>query len=279
MNRIHATILLLAAGSLPVQAQRLDGCPAVWTAFSSLTAPSGEAVDRGLRDSGVGLTRDVVTIALRDPRAEVRSLAALKFVGTAKRADLAPLMRAWLEENDPCTKGIIDMVLSIFVGGLSFDASQHPGGQPWITPFQACTASEPPTVTLKVEQATVPGSASATVRISARNWTQQTVPFVGAIAPQQLFSVTVLGPDGAPAKVAKGQESMYEPVRNIASLSGHGPTWVPLPPLEDVSIWTWRIGDDFDMSAPGTYRVSLGGRIGYLDTTVCSNTALVTVGK
>jgi hypothetical protein len=279
MNQIHVMITLLAVSSFSVHAQRLDGCPAVWTPLSGVTAPPGEAVDRGLRDSGVGLTRDRLTAALGDPRADVRSLAALKFVGTAKRADLAPLMQAWVGENDPCTKGIMEMVLSVSVGELSYDTSQHPGGQPWITPFQACAASEPPTVTLAVEQATVLGSASPTVRISARNQTQQTVPFVGARSPQQLFSVTVLGPDGAPAKIAKGQEWMYEPVRSVAGLSGHGPTWVPLPPLEDVSIWTWRIGDDFDMSAPGTYRVSLGGRVGYLGTTVCSNTALVTVGK
>jgi hypothetical protein len=256
----------------------LDGCPAVWTPFSGVT-PSGKAPDRGLQESGIALVRDALTIALRDPRADVRSLAAGKLAEAGNRADLAPLMQAWAEEKDPCTKFVMSGILAVFVGGLSFDASQHPGGQPWITPFQACTAPERPLVTLRIEQGTVPGSASPTVRISARNQTQQTVPFVGARSPEQLFSVTVLGPDGAPAKVAKGLEWNNEPIRSVAGLSGHGPTWVPIPPQEEVSIWTWSIGDDFDMSAPGTYRVSMGGRIGYLDTTVCSNTAEVTVGN
>jgi hypothetical protein len=33
------------------------------------------------------------------------------------------------------------------------------------------------------------------------------------------------------------------------------------------------------MSVPGAYHVSMGGRIAYLDTTVCSNTAEVKVGN
>jgi hypothetical protein len=67
---------------------------------------------------------------------------------------------------------------------------------------------------------------------------------------------------------------MYKPG---GVLLENGSIFVALPPNENVRIWTWSVGDDFDMSAPGTYRVSLGGRIGYLNTTACSNTALVTV--
>jgi hypothetical protein len=75
--------------------------------------------------------------------------------------------------------------------------------------------------------------------------------------PEQLFSVTVLGPDGAPAKIAKGQEGMYSPISkpaDLARLIGYGPMFQPIPPLEDVSISAWRVGDDFDMSAPGVRR-------------------------
>lgn len=35
----------------------------------------------------------------------------------------------------------------------------------------------------------------------------------------------------------------------------------------------------YDMPAPGTHGVSFGGRIGYLNATVCSNTAEVIVEK
>jgi hypothetical protein len=72
---------------------------------------------------------------------------------------------------------------------------------------------------------------------------------------------------------------MYEPVKpgNLSGLiSGFGPVFQPIPPQEEVS-WIWRIGDDFEMSVPGTYLVSFGGRIDYLDTTVCSNTLWLTV--
>jgi hypothetical protein len=43
------------------------------------------------------------------------------------------------------------------------------------------------------------------------------------------------------------------------------------------SIFTWHLDEDFDLSAPGTYKVSLGGSFPYLNTTVCSNVAEVTV--
>ena len=52
-----------------------------------------------------------------------------------------------------------------------------------------------------------------------------------------------------------------------------------LPPGKDVHFWTWNIGEDFDLSEPGIYHVSLGGRLAYLDTTVCSNMAEVKVGN
>jgi hypothetical protein len=37
----------------------------------------------------------------------------------------------------------------------------------------------------------------------------------------------------------------------------------------------WR--PDFDMTQPGHYQIRLGGKMNYLDTTICSNTLDVTI--
>jgi hypothetical protein len=233
-----------------------------------------EDLDRALEGVGIPLTRDSLVTALGDPRADLRSLASLKLALTGTKADLGPLMRAWLAEEDPCTKFEMEFALGILVPGLALDPKQHPGGQEWVTPFQPCTPSQPVLVTLTVEQMTVPNIDVPTVRISARNHTARTLPFASG-HPEQLYSVTVLDPTGAPAKIAKGREGMYRPVAN-----GNGPVFLALPPQKDVPLMTWwRVGDDFDMSAPGLYHVSLGGRIGTIDSTVCSNVAEVRVER
>lgn len=280
MNRIYGTIILLAAGSLPITAQRLDGCPEHETPVRQISAVSGDALDRGLQDAGYTLTRDALALALGDQRAEVRSLAALKLGTDGKRANLAPMMQAWLAEKDTCTKALMHLGLQSLVFLLAQDAKQHPGGQWRVTPFQPCAASVPPLVSLTIEQTTDRWYAGVAVRISARNQTPQTLAFLKTPSPTELFSVTVLGPTGERVKVTKGQERLYEPVGRDLGLAihDHSPMFVPIPPEEEVS-WIWRIGDDFDMSALGTYRVSFGGRIDYLDTTVCSNTVSVTVEK
>ena len=104
----------------------------------------------------------------------------------------------------------------------------------------------------------------------------QTLAFVKA-PPPQLYSVTVLDQMGTPAKVAKGRGPMFEPAHDISVLIGHSPMFLALPPQQDAAVWTWKVGEDFDLSAPGTYYVSMGGRIAHLDTTICSNTAEVVV--
>jgi hypothetical protein len=278
MKRIKVVLILLAAGSSPILGQRLGGCPAR-EAPGFVSLPSDLAVDQGLRDSGVISTWEIIRIALGDPRPDVRSLAALKLGEVGRKADLDPLIRAWLAEKDACTRTVMGFGLGR-LAPLAIDASQHPRGQPWVTPFQECTIAVPPLVTLKIEQVTEPLRSSPTVRISVRNETAQILAFVGVENPEQLFSVTVLDPNGAPANVAKGAKGLFETVRDSAELfGGQGATFLPLPPQEDVSVWTWPVGSTFDLSAPGIYRVSLGGRVDYLDTTVCSNTALVTVEK
>ena len=286
MGRVHLTITLLIAGSLPIAAQRLDGC-AAGDGPSSFTA-TREIVDGGLQGSGVALTREALTVALQDPKADIRSLAALRLAYDGAtiaqeeswdKAALSALMRAWAAESDPCTKRRMNMALNMYMPVIVNDRSQHPGYQPWIAPFQPCTADEPPVLTLTVEQATVSPTSPPTVRISIQNQTQEPLPFVRGGAPEELFSVTVIGPSGDPAKVAKGREGLFEPLA-ISHLvrMGSEPLFFPLPPKEPQQ-WIWKVGDDFDMSEPGTYRISLGGRLAYLDTTVCSNTAEVIIGS
>jgi hypothetical protein len=270
--------MVLVAGSLPMAAQRLDGCPEVYDPFSSGTAPSGKALDQALRGAGVGLTRDVLTIALLDPRADIRSLAALKLSVADNELEVSPLLKAWASEKDPCTKGIIGRSISTVVGSLAWDRAQHPGDQPRIAPFQTYTPSPSPLVTLTVEQETRYLNSTPTVRITARNQTPLPIAFAWARDPQALFSATVTDPTGAPARIPRGLQWNYQPVGDLSGVFTHSPFGLILVPHEEPS-WAWRIGDDFDMSTPGTYHVSLSGNLGYLYTTVCSNTAEVKVGN
>ncbi len=282
MGRVYMTIVLLGAGSLPAAAQRLDGCVdfAAPLPHGISQGVSREVRDRGLQDAGYSLTRDSLVRALGDQRADVRSVAALKLaLEVGSGADFAPILQAWQTENDTCTKIGMSIALSGLVGGLALDAKQHPGDQPRVTPFQSCAPSEHSVAYLTIEQSTDATVTGPTVRISVRNQTSQTLAFVKTGSPAELYSVTVMGPTGDRIKVTRGQEWMYEPVKrgNLAGLINRGgPVFQPIPPEDEVS-WIWRIGDDFDMSAPGTYRVSFGGRIDYLDTTVCSNTLSMTV--
>ena len=164
----------------------------------------------------------------------------------------------------------------MIVGDLSWDPAQHPGDQYWVTPFQSCAAPPSPLVTLTLQQDTrYPGSA---IDITAANQKPAPIPFVWARSPEQLFSVSVTGPDGSPVSVKKELRWNLEPAHYSPGQWRHDPTFVPLLPEEPVT-WTWKVSDDFDMSAPGTYHVSLGARIGYLNTTICSNNAEVTVER
>jgi len=278
MNKICLTVMLLLAGVFPARAQRLDGCPERYDPVSSVATPSGITLDQGLRSAGFDLTRGVLTIALRDPRPDVRSLAALKLSLGGTKIDASQLLQAWLVEKDACTKVLMRVSLSNIVGDLAWDPAQHPGGQQWIAPFETCTVPPSPLVTLGVEQETKYLNPTPTVRITARNETPLPVLFAWAREPGMLFSVTVTDPTGAPAKISKQIEWKYQPVHDLSGTSGHTPFGVMLMPQE-APTWVWRVGDDFDMSAPGIYHVSLGGRLGYLDTTVCSNTAEVKVGN
>ena len=259
--------VLFALSSLLLYAQNSAGCATENPSAAIREILGGRAP--------AALTKDVLTAALADPRAEVRSLAAQMLARSTDKTVLAPLTRARAVETDECIKTGMQMKLSLLVSELSYDPGLHPGGQKWIAPFQSCASSPSPSVKLTLEP--IAGQPS-TVRLVARNLTEQPLFLVQA-PPQELFSVTVLDPSGAPARIASQQEAFYRPAPALAVAVGHSSAGVPLAPQEDVPLWTWRVGDDFDMSAPGTYQVSLGGRIDYLDTTICSNTAQVTVGN
>ncbi len=265
--------MLLAVIASPAAAQRLDGCPAEEQGSRMIDAPSGEAMDQRLQDAGIALSRDALTAALGDRRADVRSLAALKLGRTGNLSTLTPLMQAWLAENDPCTKLSMEFGLGTLVPAFALDKSQHPDGQPWVKPFQGCTESDRPPVKISIEQVRRDGP---TVRISARNLTDRTLPFVMGY-PEQLYSVTVLGPGGTPAQILEERETMFKPGRDMRHVVSQGPTFVALPPNAEAPVWTWNVADDFDMSVPGVYQVRLGGRIAFLNSAICSNTALVTV--
>ena len=152
MNRIYLTVILLGAALPPAAAQRLDGCPERPDPFAGTIVPGIEGVDRGLQYSGVALTREPLLTALADSRPEVRSLAGVKLGKIGQKADIAPLVRAWVAEEDKCSKTILSFALGRLLRRFASDASQHPGFQPSVTPFQACTASEPALVSLRVEQ-------------------------------------------------------------------------------------------------------------------------------
>lgn len=77
-------------------------------------------------------------------------------------------------------------------------------------------------------------------------------------------------PSATPARIAKSKDSI--------PTAGPGKAPAALGP-QDVQSCIWNLGDDFDLSVPGTCQVSLGGKFDYLDATICSNTAQVKVGN
>jgi hypothetical protein len=281
MIRTCITIIVVAAALPQAEAERLDGCtpPTSEGTLAHVRVVSSEARALALRGVGYTLTKESLTSALTDPRPEVRSLAAQHLVSDWQIGVLNPVFQAWLSETDTCAKAVMKVAVNELAGFLASDISQLPAGQQRVKPFQACTPSDTPIISLRVEDASssYPG---LTMRISVTNLTSGTLAFVGTRSPEELFSVTVLDPAGAHAEIPESQQPLYDPpsrgASHVVALVGNGPMLVPLSPQEEIS-WTWNLGNDFDMSAPGTYRVSLGARIPYLNTTVCSNVADVVV--
>jgi hypothetical protein len=268
MNSIYLIIVLSTLASPMAFAQRPDGCPVEETAFLAVNSVPTSAVSQILEESGVGVSQAALTFALGDSRAYVRSLAAERLAAVAGSSALGALTRAWQVEKDRCTKFLMEVRLGSTLGAHAVDPKLRPSGLEWIRPFEPCTQSEHAPVALILEP---PSGTKATVEVYARNETEELLPFLMA-PPQRLFSATVLDPSGGHAQIAKGRDEMYKPLTMT-----NGPVFLALPSHELTHIWTWYVGEDFDMSAPGTYHVSLGGRVGYLDATICSNTVEVRV--
>jgi hypothetical protein len=207
MGRL-ATLILLAA-TLPVTAQRVDGC-SVSGQTTSIYPVMDEARDAELRGAGYSLSENSVESAVQDSNPSIRSLAALKLVARDQKSSIRVLMRAWSVEQDTCTKVRFENALGKLL-------RQHwmlkPETTERIVPFQPCTPTGQPVVSLRVEQLTPNRSRTyqgPTLRITARNLTTDTLPFLGDVDTAQLFSVTVLEPGGHPAKIPAEQSCFYQ---------------------------------------------------------------------
>jgi len=276
---VAVAIVAMAMASACTGADRSDGCYSDGgSSVLHIRPVAKEAREQGLRLAGYAASTASALSALEDSRPDVRSLAAQELASTAQASSVEPSLSAWLSEKDTCTKAVIRTGLDALVGGLARDVKQHPGGQRWVTPFQACTPPELQIIGLTVRD--VSSSFPGTVLVTLRNLIQQPVAFAETRSPEEVFSVTVLDPGGARAKIQDDKRWLCEPLRPNGvkpdAAIGYDPTFLPLLPGEETSFY-WHVADDFDMSAPGVYQVSLGGRVAYLDTTVCSNSANVVV--
>jgi hypothetical protein len=177
------------------------------------------------------------------------------------------------------------------LGSSLLSASRSPGDDAVREqPFQSCTATGPEVLSLQLEQVEPPYQANLVpmdpvVRVSLRNLTNGPIGVPRPGYPTELFSATVLDPLGKHPGIPEANAWMYLPTRELyrpradGAIIVHGTNGSGLEPLQpgQEASWDWHVGHDFTLSVPGTYRVSLGGRIAYLNTTVCSNTIDVTV--
>jgi len=281
MSEAHIVVLAIAIACLPCAAQRVDGCSADGHHISFL---SDEEQGRALLGAGHPLSKSSLISTLGDSSPSMRSLAALKLASFGEKGDIAVLMRVWSAEADSCSKFQVGEALRTL---LLRHWVVKPEPTQRIVPFEACAPSSPAIISLRLEQMT-PETwwtyQGPTVRMTVRNLTSETLPFLrGSFA--ELFSATVLDPHARQAEIPAAQACYYkkcdpksDPTVVESGSAGFGPAFFqPLPPRDDDNSWIWYVGQDFDMSAPGIYSVSLGAKLDYLDTTVCSNTAFVTV--
>jgi hypothetical protein len=284
--RRFTPIIALAVVALSARAQHLQLCATLDTPLP-FTGPSWQEIERFLTQAGYTPTGDSLRSALADGRADVRAAAAQELMNIPHdtNADLAPLLTAYEAERDSCARGAMFGVLTSLLHGIARDPKQHPGGQPYVTPFQDCSLSGRTLISATLEQVVDPYVKRPVVQITLRNQTAKTIAFPTRATPMSLFSVSVISPAGERVAFKPGTEWMYEPIKPMSPdqmvlvedafrLFG----FIPLSPYEDAT-WLWRIEGGFDLSAPGTYTVSFGGRLDYLDTTICTNTLLFKVGN
>lgn len=283
MNRFSQVSLILIAAAACAAAQRLDDCQVGGGPLGgppqTFRSKSADVLDSNLKGAGYTFAHDSLLSALRDPRSDVRSLAAGKLAENEDTGAIEALAEALSADSDDCARMAIRSAIGRLGERLVWPSNQHARGQRHVTPFQACTPSAPPVVTLTIEQEAHPANPSnwPVVRIAAKNVSSRVIPFIWTFSPAELFSVTLLEPGGGKARIPGAKEWFYHPLaKDHPPFSFHDPMGMALAPGEEAA-WDWVVGSDFDLSTPGTYRLSLGGPIEYLTTTVCSNMIDVTV--
>jgi len=269
------TWVIAMSACIELPAQDLSRC-AIGQPYS-LEASEKER-DRTLRSKGYSLTQESLLPGLTSPEPTVRALVADKLSNIGDSDAIPQLAKAWESETNPCVKTYLTSALEDLVG-RNWTEGKVIGrlGTPQSTLATAdCVPSSPTLMSIQLQQIPIWDKA---LWVWYRNLTQSPIPFIVGPTPPQLFEVRVIGPDGRPAKIQPNKECDY---KECSSVPGHvyvgsgGMTVRELQPLKDFEAY-WMVGQDFDMSAPGTYRVSLGAKLKYLNTTVCSNVATVTV--
>ncbi len=219
MNRILIRLaVILAAAASCEGAQRLDGCGATPSPDGWVHAPSVETLDRNLERAGYTFTRDSLLSALHDPRPDVRSLAAGKLGRDGETGSIMALVEALRVEKDTCAQGTMELELGMLGGSLLRASRQHLGGQVRVTPFQACTPSEPPVLALTIEQ--VPRPAYVTlgpvVRVTVRNVSAHVLPFFQTRSPAELLSTSVMNQAGTRARIPPEWGYLYRPLAELS---------------------------------------------------------------
>jgi hypothetical protein len=230
--------------------------------------------------------KEAMIAALNDPRPWLRLAAAEKLASEAETDAIPALVEGLPPEWDRtknlvlwdvATRQKLNLALMDLGSAWLLRDRQARGGQIRPTPSQQCAPPASPILSLALGQSPTAAGHEPVIHVSARNLTERPVAFFKEKSPADMFSVTVIDPRGGQARILRAKDYLYHP-NPPATVASSRPSEAVLPPNAETS-WDWRMGEDFDMSAPGVYRVSLGARLGYLNTAVCSNTLEVNVEK
>jgi hypothetical protein len=278
--------LALIATAVPMHlaAQRSDGC------FDGAPLNIAEDVaERVFSKAGYSRTEASLVSALTDPDPSVRSLASDKLASGKDKRLIRVLMGAWSIEKDYCTRGHIERALQPI---LQLHWSQMPGSSASEALQPVCSTPASPLVALELRHITPEPYwtfQGATLEITIRNLTTETLPYLYG-QPRDLYTYRVIGPNGQALQPVPGidcpnrdcserpgqtVESNTSIIHTIYDTKAGG--FMALKPQDNGNYWFWKIGEEFDMSQPGMYSVSLGSNLTYLDTNVCSNVVFVTV--
>lgn len=282
LSIVSSVAVIFVAGGTPLSAQRADKCD------SGGLFDIDHGVREGvLRGAGYSSAEASLISALTDLDPSVRSFAADELASHKEKRLISLLMHAWSTEQDNCTRAHVGFALQPL---LQLHWSLLPETNASGIAERMCMPVANPVVALELEQFTPPSGwtyQGPTLKITPRNLTSESVPYLGGVSPRLLYSYRVTGPNGEALRPLAGIDC---PDRDCSP--GRGPvlssgpiisphdtkpgSFLALKPGEE-TYWFWQVGNEFDMSAPGVYRVSLGAKLEYLNTTVCSNVAAVTV--